>query len=80
MKYKRRLKELLSPFGIGKYCTDSYGAYERNLPPKQHEISKRNTQKCFRTGEGLAQALLKDLEAITPRSKGLRVLPHWETD
>jgi insertion element IS1 protein InsB len=39
------LKKLLKPFGIQKYCTDGWGAYERNLPANQHEIGKKNTQK-----------------------------------
>jgi insertion element IS1 protein InsB len=27
-----------------KYCTDGWGAYQRNLPAEQHEIGKRKTQ------------------------------------
>ncbi len=40
-----KLTELLEPFGIQKYCTDGWGAYERNLPTATHEVSKRNTQR-----------------------------------
>lgn len=40
-----KLKKLLAPFGIQKYCTDGWGAYERNLPAEQHEIGKKKTQK-----------------------------------
>lgn len=40
-----KLKKLLEPFGIKKYYTDGWGAYERNLPTEQHEIGKKNTQK-----------------------------------
>ncbi len=44
----RALKKLLEPFGIKKYCTDGWGAYERNLPESKHEIGKRKTQKIER--------------------------------
>ena len=40
-----KLKKLLEPFGIKKYYTDGWGAYDRNLPAEQHEIGKKNTQK-----------------------------------
>lgn len=43
-----KLKELLEPFGIQKYCTDGWGAYERNLPTANHEVSKRKTQRIER--------------------------------
>ena len=43
-----KLKELLEPFGIQKYCTDGWGAYERNLPTATHEVSKRKTQRIER--------------------------------
>ncbi len=52
-----KLKELLNPFGIRKYCTDGWGAYKRNLPvdakrllarEEQHEIGKRKTQRIER--------------------------------
>ena len=43
-----RLKSLLKPFGITKYYTDDWGAYERHLPKYQHEVGKRNTQKIER--------------------------------
>jgi IS1 family transposase/transposase-like protein len=42
------LKRLLEPFGIVKFYTDNWGAYERNLNPANHEIGKRNTQKIER--------------------------------
>jgi len=42
------LKRLLEPFGIVKFYTDNWGAYERNLNPLNHEISKKNTQKIER--------------------------------
>ena len=40
----RELKKLLKPFGIQHFYTDDWGSYERNISPKQHTISKRNTQ------------------------------------
>jgi insertion element IS1 protein InsB len=38
----------LEPFGIKKYCTDGWGAYERNLPESQHEVGKSKTQRIER--------------------------------
>lgn len=43
-----KLKALLEPFGIKKYCTDGYGTYSRNLPTEKHEVSKKKTQKTER--------------------------------
>jgi len=42
------LKGLLKPFGISRFYTDDWGAYERNLNPEQHIIGKENTQKIER--------------------------------
>jgi IS1 family transposase/transposase-like protein len=42
------LQELLKPFGITRFYTDGLGAYERHLPPDQHVVGKRNTQKIER--------------------------------
>ena len=42
------LKRLLEPFGITRFYTDNWGAYERNLPPDQQVVGKRNTQKIER--------------------------------
>ena len=42
------LKKLLLPFGIQKYCTDGWGAYERNIPHEKHEVGKRKTQRIER--------------------------------
>lgn len=39
-----RLKELLEPFGIRRYCPDGWGVYERYLPEEMHEVGKRKTQ------------------------------------
>jgi insertion element IS1 protein InsB len=43
-----KLKSLLEPFGITLFFTDDWGAYERHLPPEQHVVGKRNTQKIER--------------------------------
>ncbi|PSF37356.1 hypothetical protein C7H19_10515 [Aphanothece hegewaldii CCALA 016] len=43
-----KLKALLEPFGIKKYCTDGYKTYLRNLPTSQHEVSQKKTQKIER--------------------------------
>jgi insertion element IS1 protein InsB len=40
-----KLKALLEPFGITKYYTDGWGAYERHLDSKQHRVGKDKTQK-----------------------------------
>jgi insertion element IS1 protein InsB len=42
------LKRLLEPFGITRYYTDSWGAYERHLAPEGHYPGKRNTQTIER--------------------------------
>ena len=39
------LKALLEPFGITRYFTDGWGAYERHLAAAQHQVGKENTQK-----------------------------------
>ena len=36
---------LLEPFGITRYFTDGWGAYERHLDAAQHHVGKANTQK-----------------------------------
>jgi len=43
-----QLKTLLEPFGIKRYCTDGWGAYERHLPAELHEVGKRKTQRIER--------------------------------
>lgn len=43
-----QLKQLLIPFGIQKFCTDGWGAYERHLPAENHEVGKRKTQRIER--------------------------------
>ena len=40
-----QLKALLEPFGIRRFSTDGWGAYERHIDPTQHEVGKANTQK-----------------------------------
>jgi IS1 family transposase/transposase-like protein len=42
------LKELLKPFGITRFYTDDWGAYDRHLPGEQQVVGKRNTQKIER--------------------------------
>ncbi len=43
-----QLKTLLEPFGIKRYCTDGWGAYERHLPVELHQVGKQNTQRIER--------------------------------
>ena len=40
-----KLQQLLAPFGITKFYTDGWGAYERHLDPEQHRVGKENTQQ-----------------------------------
>jgi insertion element IS1 protein InsB len=40
-----QLKELLELFGITRFYTDGWGAYERHIDPAQHTIGKAQTQK-----------------------------------
>ena len=40
-----QLKTLLEPFGITRFYTDGWGAYERHLEADKHEIGKHNMQK-----------------------------------
>jgi insertion element IS1 protein InsB len=40
-----RLKALLEPFGITRFYTDGWGAYQRHLEPEQHAVGKQHTQK-----------------------------------
>jgi len=40
-----QLQALLEPFGITRYYTDGWGAYERHIDPAQHTIGKAQTQK-----------------------------------
>ena len=41
----KELKAMLKPFGIRRFYTDNWGAYEHELDPKTHTVSKRYTQK-----------------------------------
>jgi IS1 family transposase/transposase-like protein len=43
-----KLNTLLKPFGIKKFYTDDWGAYERGIPGNEHVVGKRNTQKIER--------------------------------
>ena len=39
-----QLQQLLAPFGITRFYTDGWGAYERHLAAEQHQVGKENTQ------------------------------------
>ena len=43
-----RLKNLLEPFGITRFYTDDWGAYERHLDAEKHVVGKKNTQQIER--------------------------------
>ena len=40
-----QLQELLEPFGIRRFYTDGWGAYERHIAPEQHTVGKAQTQR-----------------------------------
>jgi insertion element IS1 protein InsB len=40
-----RLQQLLAPFGITKFDTDGWGAYERHIEAEKHQVGKEHTQK-----------------------------------
>jgi len=40
-----QLQALLEPFGITRFYTDGWGAYERHIDPEKHTIGKAHTQK-----------------------------------
>ena len=40
-----QLQALLKPFGITRFYTDGWGAYERYIDPAQHHVGKENTQR-----------------------------------
>jgi insertion element IS1 protein InsB len=40
-----KLQPLLAPFGLTRFSTDGWGAYERHLDAEQHQVGKENTQK-----------------------------------
>jgi insertion element IS1 protein InsB len=40
-----QLQALLQPFGITRFYTDGWGAYERHIDPEQHHVGKEHTQK-----------------------------------
>jgi len=43
-----KLKALLAPFGIRRFYTDGWGAYQRHPEPHQHVVGKRRTQQLER--------------------------------
>ena len=40
-----KLQQLLEPFGITRFYTDGWGAYQRHIAAEQHHVGKENTQK-----------------------------------
>jgi len=40
-----QLQALLEPFGITRFSTDGWGAYERHIDPGQPHVGKEHTQK-----------------------------------
>jgi len=42
------LKALLEPFGIMRFYSDAWGAYERHIAPVFHTVGKQNPQKIER--------------------------------
>jgi insertion element IS1 protein InsB len=52
-----RLQQLLEPFGITKFYTDGWGAYERHIEAEQHQVGKENTQKIAHSTQFSGNAL-----------------------
>lgn len=48
------LKTLLKPFGITRFFTDGWGAYQRHLDEQVHIIGKSNTQTIERKHKTIA--------------------------
>ncbi len=47
-----KLQDLLEPFGITKYSTDGWGAYERHLDAEQHQVGRgKHTENREQTHE-----------------------------
>ncbi len=44
----KQLQQLLAPFSIQRFYTDSWGAYLRLLDEQQHTVGKANTQRIER--------------------------------
>jgi insertion element IS1 protein InsB len=44
----KELQSPLEPFGLKRFYTDDWGAYERHLDKEKHEIGKAHTQKIER--------------------------------
>ena len=44
----KELKKMLSPFGIGHFYSDDWGAYSRTLHPTEHTIGKEKTWRIER--------------------------------
>jgi insertion element IS1 protein InsB len=42
------LKALLEPFGITRFYTDGWGAYQRHMDPAKHTVGKQHMQKIER--------------------------------
>ena len=40
-----KLKALLEPFGITRYYTDGWGAYERHIDAEQHKLARITRRK-----------------------------------
>src|SRR5438067_1579062 len=43
-----KLKSLLKSFGITRFYTNDWGAYERHIEPEKHSVCKENTQNIER--------------------------------
>jgi insertion element IS1 protein InsB len=40
------LQALLEPFGITRFYTDGWGAYERHIAPAQYTVRKQHRTLC----------------------------------
>ncbi len=47
-KIFKKLIKALKKFGIKRFFTDAWGAYQRNIPKAKHVVAKNNTQRIGR--------------------------------
>jgi len=74
------LQALLEPFGITRFYTDGWGAYDRHIDNEKHTVGKRYTQKIERKHTTLRARIKR----LVPRFRnnvmvfGPVLLPQWE--
>ena len=46
-----QLQVLLAPFGIRRFSTDGWGAYERHIAPEQHVVGKQHREQTHQSAD-----------------------------